>query len=186
MSKPQSFAHMVLQTRQIDEMIAWYQTALSFDVRFKHPVMAFLSFDEEHHRVALINLMAIDPEGHRTLSAQAGTLEHAAFTYASTKDLLDNYVRLKDLGITPFWCIHHGMTLSLYYQDPDGNRLEFQVEVYADAEEANAFLATEDFMKNPIGVTYDPDALVEKMNSGASETELLKYTPGPMAMPPQV
>jgi catechol-2,3-dioxygenase len=169
----------------MDEMIDWYQTALGFEVRFKHPVMAFLSFDDEHHRVALINLSALDPEGGRVLNARTGTLEHSAFTYPTAKDLLSNYVRLKDLGITPFWCVHHGMTLSLYYKDPDDNQIEFQVEVYADAEAANAFLSTDVFMKNPIGVEYDPEALVERMKNDASETELLNYTPGPMAMPPE-
>lgn len=186
MSKPKTFAHVVLQTRKIDEMISWYQAVMEFDVRFRHPVMAFLCFDEEHHRIALINLMAIDPEGARELSAQMGTLEHVAFTYASAKELLNNYERLKKMGKLPFWSVHHGMTLSLYYQDPDGNRVECQVEAYADAEQANAFLATEVFMKNPIGVTFDPEVLLEKMRKGASEAELLTYTPGPMAMPPHV
>lgn len=184
MSKPQTFAHVVLQTRQTDEMIKWYQTALGFDVRFQHPVMAFLSFDDEHHRIALLNLAAIDPEGERPVSAQAGTMEHFACTYGSAKELLTNYVRLKALGILPYWCVHHGMTLSMYYQDPDGNRVEFQAEVYDDAAKANEFLATDVFMENPIGVVYEPDELVEKMNGGASEAELMVYTPGPMAMPP--
>lgn len=186
MSKPKSFAHIVLQTRQIEEMIKWYQTALGFDVRFQHPVMAFLSFDEEHHRLALVNLSAIDPEGNRQVSAQTGTMEHYACTYNSGKELLTNYVRLKALDIIPYWCVHHGMTLSMYYQDPDGNRIEFQAEVYENAETANEFLATDVFMKNPIGVLYDPDELVDKMNNGAAEEELMAYTPGPMAMPPQM
>ena len=184
MSKPSSFAHVVFQTRKVDEVISWYQTALGFDVRFQHPALTFLSFDEEHHRIALINLEVIDPEGKRPLNSATGTLEHIAFTFANATDLLNNYVRLKALGIEPFWCVHHGMTLSMYYQDPDGNRVEFQVEVYDSADAANNFLSTEVFAKNPIGVEFEAGELVTLMENGADEAELVKYTPGPMAMPP--
>jgi len=60
------------------------------------------------------------------LGAEAGGraevgVNHVAYTYANLGDLLDTYARLKQLGITPYWPIHHGVTLSFYYQDPDWN-----------------------------------------------------------------
>jgi catechol 2,3-dioxygenase len=42
--------------------------------------------------------------------------------------LNDSYLRLRDAGIEPDICIDHGMTLSSYYSDPDGNRVELQVD----------------------------------------------------------
>lgn len=36
--------------------------------------------------------------------------------------VLVNYERPTAVGITPYWPVHHGFSLSMYYQDPDGNR----------------------------------------------------------------
>jgi catechol-2,3-dioxygenase len=55
-------------------------------------------------------------------------VNHISYTYASAADLLETYARLKEQGLTPYWSVHHGFTLSFYYQDPDGNRIELQVE----------------------------------------------------------
>ena len=51
-------------------------------------------------------------------------------------DLLENYAELKEKGITPYWAIHHGVTASVYYADPDGNQMEFQVDCCASTDEA--------------------------------------------------
>ncbi len=42
-----------------------------------------------------------------------------AYTYASLADLFDRYAELKAEGITPYWCVHHGITVSIYFGDPD-------------------------------------------------------------------
>ena len=39
-------------------------------------------------------------------------------TYANLAELLETYDRLKQLGITPYWRVHHGLTLSVYYHKP--------------------------------------------------------------------
>ena len=90
-------------------------------------------------------------------------------------DLLATYERLKAAGIEPYWPIHHGISLSLYYEDPDGNHMEFQVDGMYDYMEGDAFHA------NPVGVNYDPDALVARWKQGASEAELLQMPAGAMA-----
>jgi catechol-2,3-dioxygenase len=107
-----------------------------------------------------------------------------AYTYANLGDLLENYARLKQAGITPYWPIHHGMTLSLYYQDPDGNRMEFQVDC-CTVEEANAFMLSDDFASNPIGVEIDPEALLEQYRSGIPVKQLLVRPDGPMSPIPR-
>jgi hypothetical protein len=65
------------------------------------------------------------------------------------------------------------VTVSLYYGDPDGNRSEFQVDVYATNEEANAFMNGPGFAQNPIGVEFDPDELVKRLRSGEPESNFL-------------
>ena len=183
MAKPTQLAHVVFQTRRFDEMLNWYQTALEVDIRFKQDLLAFLSFDSEHHRIALVNLSIADPEDKAKLSAGRGTVEHVSFTYASLNVLLENYTRLKDLNIEPYWCIHHGMTLSMYYGDPDGNQLEFQIDIYDTAEAGNEFLNSEAFAKNPIGVEFDPQDMIDKKAKGVSEDVLLEYKEGPVKFP---
>jgi len=41
-------------------------------------------------------------------------------------------VRLRELDILPVMCLDHGMTISMYYADPDGNGVEIQVDAFND------------------------------------------------------
>jgi hypothetical protein len=68
--------------------------------------------------------------------------------------------------------------LSLYYRDPDGNRMEFQVGA-CSVDEANAFMRSEAFAANPIGVPIDPDALLAQHRRGVPAAQLLRMPEGP-------
>ena len=104
---------------------------------------------------------------------EAPGLHHVAFTFGSMGDLVDNYARLRDGGIRPFFCVNHGPTTSMYYRDPDGNRVELQIDNFATAEEGQAWMRSAAFDRNPIGVEFDPDALVKKFRSGVPVAELV-------------
>jgi catechol-2,3-dioxygenase len=179
MARPSKFAHVVYRTRRFDEMVDWYTKVFEANVQYKDPVLAFLTYDDEHHRVALINLSALkptsEPEGPR---ADVG-VDHVAYTYANVGDLLETYTRLKQYGIRPYWLVHHGPTLSFYYKDPDGNRLEFQVDCFRTADEANAYMQGPAFAENPIGVPIDPELLVKQYRNGMPEEILLRRPAGP-------
>jgi hypothetical protein len=99
-------------------------------------------------------------------------VDHLACTYASLDDLLDNYEQLKKRGIRPYWCVHHGVTASTYYKDPDGNQMEFQVESFASTGEADEFMSGPAFAANPIGVEYDPDEWLAQKTSGVPPSRL--------------
>ena len=174
--RPKKFVHVVYRTRRFNHMLLWYATV--FDARVQHqgPVLAFLTYDEEHHRFAFINLSAIQPEGTETDRTGVVGVDHVAYTYASLADLFENYAQLKAQGITPYWCLHHGITVSMYYADPDGNQMEFQVDSYASNEEANAFMAGPHFAANPIGVEYDPDDWLARLRAGAPASDFLRRT----------
>ena len=90
--------------------------------------------------------------------------------------LLNNYESLKAQGIEPYWCIHHGITVSMYYADPDGNQMELQVDCYPSAERANAFMESPHFAVNPIGVEYDPEEWARRLDAGESPANLLART----------
>jgi catechol 2,3-dioxygenase-like lactoylglutathione lyase family enzyme len=139
-AKPAKFAHVVYQTRRFEEMVDWYQKVFEANVVYQNPALAFLTYDDEHHRFAFINMAAFKPDGADTGARSDAGVNHTAYTYANLGDLLDTYERLKQAGIAPYWPIHHGMTLSLYYQDPDGNRMEFQLDTCTVAA-ANAYMS---------------------------------------------
>jgi catechol 2,3-dioxygenase-like lactoylglutathione lyase family enzyme len=178
MARPSKFAHIVYRTRRFDEMVDWYEKVFEARVQYRNPALAFLTYDDEHHRFAFANLSVLDPAGGTSDGRADGGVDHVAYTYASLGDLVDTYERLKRQGIVPYWPIRHGPTLSLYYRDPDGNRMEFQVDCFATAEEANAYLHGEAFAANPIGVTFDPEALVAQFRRGVPERELLARPDG--------
>ena len=177
-------AHVVFMTRRYDEMIAWYREVFGAWIVHQDPALTFMTFDDEHHRFAFANLDVLKPVAADRDCGEVG-VNHVAFTFASAGELLENYDRLKTVGITPYWPVHHGFTLSMYYQDPDGNRHEFQVES-CDSEEATEFMRGEIFAANPIGVSYDPDELLARYRAGASEIELLQRPEGsPSPIPVQ-
>jgi len=161
MASPKKLAHVVFRTGRLAEMRDWYCTVLEARVAFGNDFLAFLTYDEEHHRIGLISR----PDLGRSSDQHTG-LEHIAFTYGSLEELLVNYRRLAAGGVRPYWTINHGPTISLYYKDPDGNRLELQHDVFERAEDLDAFFAGAAYTENFIGVRFDPDELIARFEAG--------------------
>ena len=176
MPRPSKFAHVVYSTRQFEKMIDWYQKVFEATVVYQNPALAFMTYDDEHHRIALANLSVLNPNGGAETRGKEG-VNHVAYTYASLGDLLAVYERLKAMGITPYWRIHHGITLSFYYRDPDGNRMEFQVDA-CTVEQANAYMRSDAFAANPIGVAVDPESLLAQHGAGVPDEQLLAMPMG--------
>ena len=103
-------------------------------------------------------------------------VDHVAYTLESIADLFGNYDYLKGKGIVPYWCIHHGDTVSMYYADPDGNQMEFQVETFEAQKLTPSDPNPTARPNNPIGVEFDPDYWLERLRAGAPDTELLVRT----------
>ena len=164
--RPTKFVHVVYRTRRFEQMVRWYETVFDAKVQYQNPALAFLTYDDEHHRFAFVNLDVVQPGGGEADRRGIVGVDHVAYTYASLDDLFENYVQLKELGIRPYWCIHHGITVSMYYGDPDGNQMEFQVDSYASSDEANAFMRGPGFSANPIGVEFDPEAWLARKKAG--------------------
>jgi catechol-2,3-dioxygenase len=171
MVAPSKFAHVVLNTHRFEEMIDWY--AMVFDARVQHRDrrLAFLTYDDEHHRFAFVNLGPAN-EGADERPAAATGLNHLGYTWRNVIELMDTYTSLKSRGIMPSRSVRHGPTLSLYYSDPDRNGLEFQVDLL-DSEDANRFMRGSAFAANPIGEQFDPDALVMRLAQGKPTNDLV-------------
>jgi hypothetical protein len=81
---------------------------------------------------------------------------------------------LKEKGIKPYWAVHHGLTVALYYADPDGNQMEFQVDCFPTKDEARAYRNGPLLALNPIGVEFDPEEWLTRLHGGAEEAEFLQ------------
>ncbi len=176
---PAKFAHFVLRTGQFDKMAEWYKTVLAARTVFRDQRLCFLSYDDEHHRLALIHVPGLQPRD----PAAAGT-DHVAYSYRDLGELLATYRRLKGHGILPHWPINHGVTTSMYYRDPDNNRVELQIDNFATVAELDGYFHSAAFAANPVGVTYDPEELCRKYEAGVAIAELLRIPPLPEGKTP--
>ena len=52
--------------------------------------------------------------------------------YRRLDDLLGSYVRLKGLGILPAYALDEGFQAAFYYEDPDRNIVELNMNYYGD------------------------------------------------------
>ena len=160
------FHHVNLKTTRLQQMIDWYSALIGTDATFKYEFGAWLTNDQANHRIALLAFPGfVDDPDKETRTG----IHHSAFEYDSFEDLNSSYLRLKEAGIVPDFCLDHGMTLSYYYRDPDGNRVELQVDNFGDWVKSSAWMHdSEQFHKDPIGQFVDPDRVAEAAAAGAS------------------
>jgi catechol-2,3-dioxygenase len=162
-------SHLVLQTGQLPPMRDWYLTVLGARVVYENPGMCFMTFDEEHHRLALV---ALPPEALRERTPATAGLSHSAFTFGSMAAVVARYRALSKAGIEPRVPVQHGMTTSLYYRDPDGNAVELQIDNFASADEATRYMNGPEFAADPVGPTFDARALADAFDAGVPAAEL--------------
>lgn len=94
-------------------------------------------------------------------------MHHCAFEYGSFADLMTSFDRLPKAGVEPAFCLDHGMTISLYYKDPEGNFVELQADSFSDWKFSAEWMRTSpDFAADPIGTFFDPALVYEKFQSG--------------------
>ncbi|KAI0106883.1 Glyoxalase/Bleomycin resistance protein/Dihydroxybiphenyl dioxygenase [Daldinia grandis] len=164
---PDHLAHVVLRTGRFKPVVEFYKVFLGARVVSENESLAFLTYDSEHHRVAIVSIPGLGDK----IRLSAG-LDHMAFTFKTLNDLTTAYLQRKAHGILPVWCVNHGPTTSIYYQDPDGNILETQVDNFDTVEESTNFMIGPEFVENPIGVDFDPEDLIRRLKSGEPESEI--------------
>ena len=168
MNTNKKLAHIVLQTGQLPVLRDWYLRVLDAHVVYENQFLSFMTFDEEHHRLAIAQL----PQPAARTPMTVG-LAHSAYTFPDIASLLTKYDDLKNAGIPPHVPVQHGPTTSIYYRDPDGNTVELQVDNFATSEAATAFMRGDEFHADPFGPTFDPDAMFVALRAGVPESELL-------------
>lgn len=176
---PATLAHVVLRTGNFQGMVDFYMTFLGGSLTYGNDFVAFITYDTEHHRIAILNVPGTGPK-----QPTSSGLEHIAFTFPTISALLLAYRQRKAKGINPAWSVNHGPTTSIYYKDPDGNMIETQVDNFDSNEDANAFMSSPHFAENPIGTDVDVEDLIQRVKDGESEASLKKRVEiGPRELP---
>ena len=142
---PSKLAHVVLRTNQMDKLVDFYTTFLGGRVVLANPFITFVTYDDEHHRLAFVQMSDAVSKVRNSCG-----LEHIAFSFDSIADLLTAYKQRLSLPspIKPVWCTNHGPTTSIYYRDLDGNLIETQYD-NMDVEGTNAIMESAEFKENP-------------------------------------
>lgn len=160
--------HVVFQTAHPEAMRAWYCTVLKAHVVHAGHGLTFLTFDDEHHRIALL---AMPPGSAQPKSPAAAGMHHSAYTFDTLDDLLARYEELAEAGIEPAVPIQHGVTTSLYYRDPDGNFVELQIDNFATPDEATAYMRGPEYDADPVGPAFDVRRMIQARRAVTSVAE---------------
>ncbi len=135
MVKINKVGHVVLGCRDPQASIKFYTEALGMELvnYFEGSEMAFFSFGDQHHDIAVMKLPEDQPAGSAGLSHTALQIE------GGEEQLAELYQNLKDYGAKVDFITDHTITKSVYFFDPDGNRIEVFCEAM-DMAEAKQFL----------------------------------------------
>ena len=131
MARINKIGHVVLNVRDAEASVKFYTEALGMEVMTHNPErgMAFLSFGTQHHDIAVFQV----PEGAER--GQLGLNHIAMQIEGGLKELRELHQRLSEHGARIDQLVDHGVTSSVYFLDPDGNRLEIFCEML-EMEEA--------------------------------------------------
>jgi catechol 2,3-dioxygenase-like lactoylglutathione lyase family enzyme len=122
MPKIKGLSHVVLYVNDLDKMVAFYRDVLGL-VKYREHAgrMVFLTSDPdaEDHELALVK----GREGDAKLIA------HVAWKVETPAEVKQFYDKFKAQGVPIDHCVSHayevmGNTVSCYFLDPEGNRLE--------------------------------------------------------------
>lgn len=156
-----TMSHYEVRAHDFVAMLDFYTAVLGFVITDRGPGphgLTFLSRSaDEHHQVVLNPDPA--PEG------PAGRLDHIAFRVESLKDLRNFHSRLMTDTDREVATVTHGTTWSLYFHDPDGNRLEIfadtpwyvdqptRLPIDLDVTDSDLLLASEQLLASLPGFT---------------------------------
>ena len=127
--KPKYLGHVNLYVRDAERSAEFYGDLLGLHVYERRPGRAvFMSADlEQSHEIALMQLGpdAAGPDANRV------GLNHIAWRMESFQDLKELYGRIRERGLETR-VADHGVSLGVYFQDPDGNGNEVYYELPRD------------------------------------------------------
>jgi len=128
MIQARKLGHIVLRVRDAQKSKEFYMRTLGLKLAHEDLTRGavFLSFGTEHHDLALF-----EPASDGLADGKGPGLHHAAWQLGSFEELQAAFRELKAMGVAVESTVEHNVTRSVYFPDPDGNR----VELYCDMVE---------------------------------------------------
>lgn len=122
-----TMSHLGMYVQDLEMMLDFYTCTLGFVVTDrgvgKGTQIVFLSRNPtDHHQLVLV--------AGRTTSLDVHMIQQISFRVDSLEALKALYPLVKAAPVTDMQPVFHGISYSLYFRDPEGNRLEF----FADSE----------------------------------------------------
>jgi catechol 2,3-dioxygenase len=127
--KVKRVGHLVLRVKDVERSRRFFENVLGLPVVAQNERgMVFFSTDVEdnHHMLAL---MPGGKEATATPAPDQIGMHHVSFELESFAELQDAWRRFQENGVTIDHTVFHGITKSIYFYDPDGNRLEVYCNV---------------------------------------------------------
>jgi catechol-2,3-dioxygenase len=143
MVRPKQLGHLVIRVRDLERSEEFYTGLLGLQVTNKRPgQMVFLSAgDDSSHELALVPVGA-DAAGPDP--ARVG-LYHFAWEMESFEDLQKLYNEMHAQNVRIGGLGDHGISLGVYFFDPDGNEIEAFYEMPKDQWPPDGDLFSGDF-----------------------------------------
>ena len=139
---PSGINHLVLNVRDIDESHKFWTEIVGFKQvgelqprpdRPTPPKMRFYSAVNNgkltHHTVALVESANLPPPGDWVLANSQVAINHVALTMPNREAWLKQLAFLQSRGVKFNWRVNHGVTHSVYINDPNGYGVEFLYEM---------------------------------------------------------
>ena len=184
---PDLFHHVSFKTMNYNKMVSFYEKLFSCKPMYASDDITFMSFDEEHHRIAIANTSPVfDGLGfvpktvikfknwiNRVTPSIVG-LDHISYKLNPIEKWFDFYFRAKDRGLEPYWTINHGWISGIYYKDPDGNLVEIFYEHWRNQEEFKTEVSTRGFPEEPVGTNMDIETLYAMYKDGTPYEDIVR------------
>ena len=129
--KVKRVGHVVLRVKDVARSRRFFEEVMGVPVVAQNERgMVFFSTDveENHHMIAIMP----GKEGAAMPTPDQIGMQHVSFELGSFAELQEAYQRLKSKNVPLDHTTFHGVTKSVYFYDPDGNRFEFYCNVPAE------------------------------------------------------
>ncbi len=149
MDKPAiSFSHFGIHVTDLERMVDFYTRVVGLLVMDRGtlkdgPTLVFMSRNpDEHHQMVLVT--------GRPPGIEYNVVNQISFKVPALEDLKALHARTREDGVKQFRIVTHGNAWSVYFADPEGNRVEF-------------FVDTPWHTPQPFAEPFDIEAPVEKI-----------------------